>query len=420
MEDDDSDRLEEHGVARDGSFSRQQNDDSVAQSYIPHVITGEDASISPYESPDLPNTTIRDFSAGPSPYIPRCPQTESSGFGFDNIPTSSASGREGKARSRTVHKMPQQQMSQSCQICGKNSQEDPRAMVYFAPTASAPSAVYLHVFCGKTASILPQMPQPHFEIMLKAGLKNKHGIGPDVNFALARTRSALAQGGEADQDPKRLDKEYYLVKEFEGHLNSVRSFQHRKTHVASMPPQMAVPAPLHASVPPSISHTIPGHLFTDVSNKKPKARERGVHKVSQSYRKPSQRYHRYEQQRHYSQQKWTETSENIANMATQSRTSDLHQGRVQCPCGGIYNENKAASCRAHLKTKRHIQWASCEPISNSLDSSHTHLNIMSQDSHLQGGRMVYGDVDTSTSKQGHGEEELSQFSSQHDEPHFND
>merc|ERR1712238_482469 len=49
-----------------------------------------------------------------------------------------------------------------------------------------------------------------------------HGIGPDINFALARTRSTVAQGGEAEKDLRRLEKEYYLVQEFEENLASLR------------------------------------------------------------------------------------------------------------------------------------------------------------------------------------------------------
>jgi hypothetical protein len=121
----------------------------------------------------------------------------------------------------------------ACRVCKRTQEQDPRTMVHFKPTPTAPSDIFLHVFCGKTAVILPTNPQPQYEILLKAGLKNKHGIGPDVNFALSRTRSALAFGGEAEKDPKKVEKEYYLVKEFEAHLHAIRDHQHQNQQQAN-------------------------------------------------------------------------------------------------------------------------------------------------------------------------------------------
>jgi hypothetical protein len=115
-----------------------------------------------------------------------------------------------------------------CCICGQGDDEG-RPMLRFLPverdnaTASAaPSVVSfsqdlaLHIFCGKTASILPSVNRPDLEILTKAGLKNKHGIGPEVNAALARTRCAvLLQEGTKE-------KHYFLVREFEAHLAAIR------------------------------------------------------------------------------------------------------------------------------------------------------------------------------------------------------
>ena len=119
------------------------------------------------------------------------------------------------------------QMRLICRICGRGD-EDGRPMLRFLPVThdmevadAAPSVVTfsediaLHVFCGKTASILPTG-RPDLEILTKAGLKNKHGIGAEVNAALARTRCArLTQEGSKD-------KVYFLVREFEAHLAVIR------------------------------------------------------------------------------------------------------------------------------------------------------------------------------------------------------
>lgn len=116
----------------------------------------------------------------------------------------------------------------SCRICGKGEEEG-RPVMRFLPVdhdpaaaAAAPSVttffldIGLHVFCGKTASILSHVNRPDLEVLTKAGLKNKHGIGPEVNAALARTRCAtLVQDGTKE-------KQYYLVREFEAHLAAIR------------------------------------------------------------------------------------------------------------------------------------------------------------------------------------------------------
>ena len=100
----------------------------------------------------------------------------------------------------------QQRLDESllaCRICGSRSSKG-RPVVRFLPVehdmAAAKAApavqsftedIALHIFCGKTASILSAINRPELEILTKAGLKNKHGIGPEVNAALARTRCAI-------------------------------------------------------------------------------------------------------------------------------------------------------------------------------------------------------------------------------------
>jgi hypothetical protein len=117
-----------------------------------------------------------------------------------------------------------------------------------ATTIAAPTVVTfqqdisLHVFCGKTASILPSVNRPDLEILTKAGLKNKHGIGPEVNAAMVRTRCALlSQEGTKE-------KHYYLVREFEAHLAAIRhthitfqsDFQDPFSSVPELPPEFAL------------------------------------------------------------------------------------------------------------------------------------------------------------------------------------
>jgi hypothetical protein len=115
-----------------------------------------------------------------------------------------------------------------CRICHKM---DDRPVLHFAPVeyemnvaAASPHVqtfpldIALHVFCGKTASILPNVNQPEYEILTKAGIKNKHGIGGEVNAALSRTRCAVLHEGAGKE------KQFYLVREFEAHLAAVRGY----------------------------------------------------------------------------------------------------------------------------------------------------------------------------------------------------
>mmetsp|Transcript_1410 Transcript_1410/g.2031 ORF Transcript_1410/g.2031 Transcript_1410/m.2031 type:complete len:367 (+) Transcript_1410:34-1134(+) len=115
-----------------------------------------------------------------------------------------------------------------CLICNKSQKEEPRAMVRFLPNPpDATEDITVHVFCGKTVAILPAATEKNedlanYEIILKAGLKHKHGIGSKIDLAISRSRCALARGGEADNDSKRESKEYFLVQEFESHLKNIQ------------------------------------------------------------------------------------------------------------------------------------------------------------------------------------------------------
>lgn len=186
------------------SFRGPQMNSHMDRRYIPNagLAPTEETTASAYDSS---GPTLRDFPAASS-LLPTLSQIECNSFPSENNSASALENSDiSDLHEKESHDAEQQHVPQSCQICRKSSMENSRAMVRFLPNGvNAASDISLHVFCGKTASILNS--QPHLEILLKAGLKNKHGIGPDVNFALARTRSAVAQGGEADKDPKRLDK----------------------------------------------------------------------------------------------------------------------------------------------------------------------------------------------------------------------
>lgn len=93
-----------------------------------------------------------------------------------------------------------------CHVCGRN---DSRALCHFEPNEDSPGEIFIHVFCGKTAAILPHINRPDLEILTKAGVKNKHGTGVSVTLALQRCRSAKVA------DPSNREQEYYLAKEFE-------------------------------------------------------------------------------------------------------------------------------------------------------------------------------------------------------------
>ena len=94
-----------------------------------------------------------------------------------------------------------------CKVCGIG--DDGRRLCHFLPTQDEPEEILLHVFCGKTAAILPHVNRPDLEILTKAGVKNKHGTGVSVTLALQRCRSAKVN------DPSNREQEYFLSKEFE-------------------------------------------------------------------------------------------------------------------------------------------------------------------------------------------------------------
>jgi hypothetical protein len=104
----------------------------------------------------------------------------------------------------------QEQKEAVCCICA--SADDSRRLCHFRPTADDPSYVVIHLFCGKTAGILPHINRPDLELLTKANLKNKHGSGVSVITALQQARTCTVVDGSRTT-------QYYMVGEFEKILN---------------------------------------------------------------------------------------------------------------------------------------------------------------------------------------------------------
>lgn len=348
-----------------------QNSHHVAQRHIHDESLALDEKATVFDVLPYERTVLLE----PSSLQPAFSQRERHAYALEsNLSSASVYSDTANVHRLELHAAEQEILPQSCEICGKkNSTENPRAMVRFLPRANESSDITLHVFCGKTASILPQVAQPHLEILLKAGLKNKHGIGPDVNFALARTRSAVAQGGEADKDPKRLDKEYYLVKEFEGHLRYIRSLQVKPEH--SLPVQMSrIRAPVSAHTSTFTPTSGPARFFDDIPTVKPTYSKPRIHKASRNSVMAKGSYiHTQEGPR----SGWSSVHAPLTSAIAPFKSDESHEpvyqhtdllphGKVRCPCGGLYNPTRGTSSwRAHVKTKKHLLWSS-HPSSSSM------------------------------------------------------
>ena len=242
--------------------------------------------------------------------------------------------------------------TRTCRICGKGG-EDGRAMIHFPPmdidmtvAQVAPNVttftedLALHVFCGKTASILPNVNMPQYEILSKAGIKNKHGIGTEVNTALARTRVATVTQTGAKE------KQFYIVQEFEANLSAVRmaSGTHHVYQQQPQLPEIAIPPhPHHLYAQPPLPeqqyhHPAETLQAAHIQQMKPapaRAAAGAIHK-------PGRRR----------EEAWAYAPQSESNM-----TSD---GKIKCACGGTHlptgTAKGAASWRSHVMTKRHQKW----------------------------------------------------------------
>ena len=249
-----------------------------------------------------------------------------------------------------------------CRICGR-SDEDGRPLLRFLPVehdmaaaAASPTVtsfsqdIALHIFCGKTASILPSVNQPELEILTKAGLKNKHGIGPEVNAALARTRCAiLAQEGSKE-------KHFYLVREFEAHLAAIRH-----TRITYMPAHMAGnETSLHQTEFPSISEVVnqPVPLYDQTDNQQQPPDNDEQTRFSQE---PNNEKTVPVRAAAGHVDKSTNRYNTSQDTATVPVNSELTQdGKIRCGCGGSHLPTGTArgvqSWRSHVMTKRHQKW----------------------------------------------------------------
>lgn len=288
--------------------------------------------------------------------------------------------------------------TRKCRICNKS---DDRAMIHFSPTGTDPTVAQiaphvttfsedlaLHVFCAKTASILPTTNMPQYEILSKAGVKNKHGIGNEVNTALARTRCAVTPG------PGGKDKQFYLVQEVEANLAGVRvaTGTHHMYQMANSP-EIAIPAHphhLYAAQPPSTPNSTATndgiheqqHLYTTTTNDSADATTAETYAAAaQSPPQQQQPQYRYNQQQslkpspvrasagttlhkasvggrrpHSSSTDWTAYPPH----EQQQQIELTMDGKVKCPCGGTHlptgTPKGASSWRSHVMTKRHQNW----------------------------------------------------------------
>jgi hypothetical protein len=240
-----------------------------------------------------------------------------------------------------------------CRICERGDQEG-RPMLRFLPVEhdvaaanAAPGVVTfsediaLHIFCGKTASILQSVNQPDLEILTKAGLKNKHGIGAEVNAALARTRCAiLSQAGSKE-------KHYYLVREFEAHLAAIRH-----THI-NFEQESADPF-AHAQ---EITHA-------------PVEAHHHQHQHHQQHNMYEGFEHLEHAQTHDPMPKTAPIKASAGQIQKPGRrqteaelpygTEVTEDGKIRCGCGGTHlptgTQKGVHSWRNHVMTKRHQKW----------------------------------------------------------------
>jgi hypothetical protein len=285
----------------------------------------------------------------------------------------------------------------SCRICGQGSEEG-RPILRFLPVEhdvaaanAAPSVMSftedlaLHIFCGKTASILPSVNQPELEILTKAGLKNKHGIGPEVNAALARTRCAMVYQEGAKE------KHYYLVREFEAHLAAIRH-----THInfvsdpatslgalATSPPDpfspphhlphpylstMVNPGRTHLIQDPALTTTdatssaviLPSHASSSHTSSNTDVSFEPQHPSSTTTKPLPVRAAAGMSQKPGTRQQELIISSSQSHPPTHGVLAMTEDGKVRCGCGGTHwptgTPRGASSWRNHVMTKRHQKW----------------------------------------------------------------
>ena len=297
------------------------------------------------------------------------------------------------------------QTAQLCRIC-QRGEEDGRAMLRFLgvehefnTAAAAPNVTTftedfaLHVFCGKTANILPHVQRPDLEILTKAGIKNKHGIGPEVNAALAKTRSAALEDG-------RTKKQYFLVREFEAHLAVIRrahleevDFNHADIVHDNTRNDRVSHASNTVESPPSSSSSSSSSSATDeLAGFTPQEFDNphemdvqladlfdGVVPTTQPVEYKVVAPHRASrvQAKHRPTSKASVASSGLNSVPLQSPSPTLDDvgidtlpnGKIRCQCGGSHGMG-TNSWQTHLMTKRHHEWVEQQD-KESLQESHS-------------------------------------------------
>jgi len=185
------------------------------------LLHGSASSVNGGDDGEGAETSPRGSAASPPPH----PQQHPSPAAAASDSPASPEQHQGEEKEEQHNNHPLEQQGEEggaegegdpvCRICRVL---DDRPLLRFHPSDWAPSVtptcsqhIALHQFCGKTASILQD--QPDLEILTKAGLKRKHGIGSEIQAALARTRSATADNNNV----------FYLVREFEAHLAAIKA-----------------------------------------------------------------------------------------------------------------------------------------------------------------------------------------------------
>jgi hypothetical protein len=263
------------------------------------------------------------------------------------MPEYTADCGESDAAEHPTHVVP-------CRICQRGD-EDGRPVLRFLPVehdssaaTASPSVISftqdigLHIFCGKTASILPTVNAPELEILTKAGLKNKHGIGPEVNAALARTRCAiLAQEGAKE-------KHFYLVREFEAHLAAIRH-----TRITYIPGtlQRTLQDTLHTEFAQPTLYDTPAATTTSTADRHPSLSTSSDMEKLLPVRAAAGHIRKASQPQRY-------ISVTDANLHANVQLTE--DGKVRCGCGGTHlptgTPRGVQSWRSHVLTKRHQKW----------------------------------------------------------------
>lgn len=249
----------------------------------------------------------------------------------------------------------QQQQQRRCVVCGT---DNGKPLLHFHPvehdllvSAAAPAvtsftmAISLHVFCGRTASILPHINRPDLEILTKAGLKNKHGIGQDVDGALSRTRCATVPTAETTTSGHAKEKQFYLVREFEANLAAVRN-----SFVVHQPPAEMTPLvltncylPIYHSVGSTAAPPPPGpqhhhHHHNSVFRHGNVAADDGAMPLQHRQLVAGDLV----------------PSPPRTKRSRSAGSSSSRWPKIRCECGGRYTN--PSSMRNHVKTKRHVKW----------------------------------------------------------------